>query len=316
MTRLRWSNARALALVLALASPASAQTLPAGAVARFDPPAGLWLIPPNATGVGGGQTLYGASGPAGNWTIGQWDIPEPLPGFSGGVTKNRFASVTWHGNGLLDLSQDGTDLPCSKSFPSGRTMPDEFDLFAAPLAPRYSGYKMGLRLRPTSLAQMHHLILQMTLRAKLAKLVDHACQMNIALTVTGLVLVDPSAKQTFFYQLNFNDLEPQGGGMSQTPRQSGWFAVGRSSQTGHGGHYGFGDRVWISYSGTAPATAQGSSYKLDMLPRLLTLLNDQAARGIDRNPEHWRLGGVFFGQSVFGHVTFSSQWQDLGLYQD
>jgi hypothetical protein len=319
MSRQRWSNISSLAMLLvATAPPVGAQTLPAGAVARFDPPAGLWLIAPDATGVGGGQTLYGATGLAANWTIGQWDIPEPLPGFSAGTAKNSFASVTWRGNGRIDLSQDGTNLPCRKSFPSGHTMPDEFDLFAAPLAPRYKGYKLGLRLRPTNLKQMHHLTLQMNLSTGPAKLVDHACQMNVALTVAGLVLVDPSAKQTFFYQLNFNDLEPQaeGTGMSQSPRRPGWFAVGHSNQTGHGGHYGFGDRVWTSYSEAAPATPQGSSYKLDVLPRLRILLNDQTAKGIDRNPAHWQLGGVFFGQSVFGHVAFSSQWQDLGLYQD
>ncbi len=282
----------------------------------FNAPAGLRLIAPDKTGVSGSKTLYGATGPEGNWTIAQWDIPENLPPFSNGVSSNAFATVKWGNDQSISLEQNGKTLPCEKRFPSGRRMPDEFDLLTGPVGPRYQGYPAAFHIQATSLANAKKIILNATLLSGTPHIFDNSCKMGAAVSVTGLVFTNVSAQQTFFYQIDFNYYNVINGKLVQNTRPPNWFAQGQSHQTGHNGIFGFSDRVWSGYQTPAAAPEENTVYSIDILSRVNALISIPSEKNIDHNLGDWKLSGIYFGQSIFGHVEFRTVWSHLRLYEN
>lgn len=304
---------------LAVALFATAWFLADAAKAQSDihellpPGRGFALYAPVAE-AGHSPQLYGATSPTPDWAFAQWDIPERLPPFRDGLSRNRFASVRLTPDGGYRLTQTTGALPCSKRFTSGRDLPDEFDLFAQALHPLAMtvGVKPG---REPSLAAAQTVRHSLAVEIDEGRALDRGCQHTMANVLTAIVLANPTANQTLFYQIymgRFVARADQARLVSIRPAPS-WFRTGRSGQSGATGSFGYDDNIWSSYG--LPPAAPGATTRLaaDVLPRLRAVIADGRRYGLDQDLSHWRVTGSYHGQNAFGHVTFSSAWSGFAL---
>ena len=297
---------RALALgIIVILSGSVARADPATPV--YTPPDGFWLRPSDHSG-----RLYGPSNTNATWYVGQWDIPKDLPSFVNGLTGNEYASVAI-GRGTYSLRQTTQLLPCDKVFNSGRSLPDEFDLFVAPNNINTPGYPQAHRLLGPDLATATAIIHQIGVEVGSAKLLDNVCPTTQATLLTAVVLTNKNSQQTFFYQLRLGITKAVSSGVDQELPPARWFFTGKNIQSGGSRQFGFGDN--ISSFGFLPVRQVGSlnTFKIDILPRLKVLLAQGEKFGLDQNLAHWQVTGTYHGQNAFGHVEFSSTWTAFDL---
>ncbi len=277
----------------------------------FSQPTGLWLIP---DGANNNRKLYGATSPAANWNVGQWDIPEELPPFKNNHSENEFASVTFS-NSKISLSQNGSHLPCTKLFQSGRQLVDEFDLLFAPTTKVYPLYPQAF-LGRRSLQSLKAITLTSTILPTSVQLKDSQCPITWASAGIGVVLTDTSTRQTLFYQLNFVRYTAAHDHLTLALLPPGWFSTGESIQSGQLLQYGYGDRLWSSFGKPPIALDVHTTLRLDLLPRIKQVIMEGARYGMDKDIRNWAVTAGYFGQSVFGHVLFSTTWNSFALKVD
>lgn len=307
--RLRQSSL-ALAVSLAfLPMGAAAQT---GGQALFTAPSGLMEMPSrSADGKIKGRP-YGGTSPAADWTIVQWNIPQDLPPFSNGYAANQYASVHFSPGGI-SLTQDASALPCNKIYPSGRQLVDEFDLFVQPVNKTTPDLPQGFRGVRAPLSQLSAIVLAATVTPAVPQLADATCKITRAGAGFSVVLTDPQTRQTFYYQLGFAAFHAQGQTMAPEQLPANWFFTGTNIQAGAARQFGFGDRIWTSYGASPAPAGQPSTLSFNILPQLKQLIAQGSKFGMDQDLSHWAVTGMYYGQAVFGHVKFGSQWQNVSL---
>lgn len=276
----------------------------------------------------GAPQFYGASGKAPRWNIAQWGIPgEHRP--NGGLPP--FRTWTWNGvtvqtsagDGTLvrlvhgsdgttaQLGQNGAYLACRN--PSGE--PREADLFiqtndgTANGARRPGFLSSGTTAIP--LGKMTHLYQSVTLSltASLAAR-PKPCAVNQSGALTAFVLQDRAAHptQTLFYQFSFSNQCGPG-----TPARVRLCEAKRPAPSWFFDKNPFGVDDSIPLIGR-PLLRSGEtrSYHLDLLPRLLQVIA-HGPHGLDRDPGHWVITGVYIGQHIWGGVVLHSTWSDYRL---
>jgi hypothetical protein len=276
----------------------------AAAAPVYLPPSGFFLAPSDHS-----RTLAGPTGPDANWNIAQWGIPQDLPPFDAhGVAQNRWARVAWLGGGRFELMQDGGDRPCDKTYPSGRTLPAEFDLFAQPDNGNYPGFRQAGMANRQRLSDITHIDAGLTLLVRQAALEDDACRVTRVGFGLSVVVTDMAAGQTFFYQLRLAWFEA---GARDGPRPN-WFFTGTNVQAGNRRQYGFGDNVTF-YGEDWARAGRPAAFRLDLLPRLTALIGEGTRFAMDQDLRNWRLTGMYIGQAVYGHMRDDGVWSGLSI---
>jgi len=270
--------------------------------------AGLWLSPSNHL-----PKLYGPTSAMANWSIEQWDIPQDLPIFDkSGVSQNNWAKVAWLGNGRYELSQDAATLQCEKTFPSGKHLADEFDLFVAPNNQRVSRFPQAGLDNRESISNLRSIRARISLEVMEARTAGQHCPVDTSVMMYAVVLRDFKMRQVFFYQLRLGYFR----GIQTIVRTDApapeWFFTGNNTQSGQVGTWGFGDNITV-YSQPWASVGKEQSYSVDLLPHLNMLIRQGARYGLDQNLEDWQLTGTYHGQAATGHVVNRALWSEFAL---
>ena len=297
---------------------------PAGGLDLLSPIGGVGLLYPQPP-LHSQPKFYAWTAPGPNWRIAQWNIPggelSPFTSSqSGGATIyssiSAEASVTIIQSGAgteVDLAQTGTVLPCETA--SGK--PRESDLFvtpnpAHPSPPGVPGLTLSGKNSP-ALAAMASLRLTATLSiVEGSNMPATGCSVNQAGTLVGIVLSDTAnaQPQTMFYQLAFSKLCGQGSAGWQAqcaniPAQMAYYAETNP--------YGAVD-FFPTLGQSLMRGSEARPIDVDLLPRLDAAIESGPA-GIDNNPAHWVIGGVYFGQHIWGDTALRSHWRNLHLVE-
>lgn len=251
---------------------------------------------------------YGPTSQSANWNVAQWGIPQDLPGFAkssaGYESKNPFADVRYQRDGSVELSQDGTSLPCNNE--DKADSPHEFDLFIQPNSAT-SGYPSAEPNNIRPLAALRRVDLRFTFHVEPYQVVDTACPITQAGATAAVILTNKSKGQTLFYQLSpvLSYRYENGVRKPAVPTVRYWFFPA-------GPVFGFNDNV-ESFSKMETPIGGTAAYAIDLLPRLREVIADGAARGVDQNLSDWKLGGFYAGGLIWGHIKWSSRWSGITL---
>jgi hypothetical protein len=268
----------------------------------------------------GGVRAYHMSGTNPTWWVAQWNIPGgKLPPFSrtvqdGAVTlrsEAKESSVTIvqiDGAASYQLAQDGAYLPCNRQgqpFESDLLM-NTFGSDAAP--PARSAYLAPSPVALSNLSALYQ-VANVAVESAAPKTTKR-CDISQGTVLLAVVLRNPTAKQTFFYQLSLDlvcgpfQLEKRQALCESRQRhpEAGYFFTSNP----------FGADDWlplITGSWIGPGT---NHLKVDILPRIRELIA-KGPEAMDRNPAHWVIGSSFHGQHIWGDLRMSSNWSDVNL---
>jgi hypothetical protein len=274
----------------------------------YVPPNGFWNMPNLKR-----SQLYGPTRPDANWAIAAWSIPEDLPAFDrSGVAQNQWARVAWLGGGRYELSQNGAELPCLRTFPSGRSLVNEFDLFASPINKNEPNFPQAVADNHEALAGLSAIDAGIQLTIEQAEQVDQACSKSQSTFMFAVVLSNKTMKQFLFYQLRLAQFSGGGGGLRSGEARPAWYFTGNNLQSGASGQWGYGDNI-TSFGQPWARTGVQQRYDVDLLPRLRDLIQDGARYGLDQDLGHWQVTGTYHGQNVTGHIRNKALWSDFSL---
>ncbi len=265
---------------------------------------------------------YGASGTAPNWAIAQWGAPNKLPPFTvtqqGDDTISSSASPGAsvvvkrgpEGTESYTLSQNGAVLPCETASGS----PREFDLFASPdVNARPSGGISAYHVRSNGIAlsAMSHLRVRATVSMHYTDIsVPKSCGVSQGSVLISVILNDLISHQTLFYQLGLGSLcGPQPAARmafcldAQTHPRSNFFF--KTNPFGVDDALPLLGRPWMKNGETR-------TINVDILPRLIHFV-ETGPPGMDHDPAHWVLGSYYNGQHIWGDVSLTTVWQNVGM---
>jgi len=262
------------------------------------------------TAPGGKKTNYSFTGSNPHWSIAQWDIPggklSPFNLKQTGDTSEFDASapeaavriIEAPASTLVILRQDGTVLPCSQTDGA----PRESDLF------------IGSDLKPdqferVSLAQLKALIQKAKISAVPGDAkVSKGCSANKGSAIISIVMADLAVQphQTFFYQMAVGLVcrEEQGSQPCGKPHNEITYFSKKNP-------FGVGD--YLPLLGVPFISGSKlTDIDVNLLPRLKMAIGE-GPPALDHDLSHWRIGGVYAGQLVWGDVTLQTGWQDYQL---
>lgn len=286
------------------------------------PITGLALREPPDPPQPGAPPFYSETGPAPNWNIAQWSIPEKLSAFTNAngifTSQAPAARVTARagrdGAAELELEQDGATLPCTIAAGG----PREFDLFISPNGPDLAGAgAVGWRrngAEAPTLSSMNRLTLKVTVGydGSLAS-TNKGCGVNQGSVMLALILSNPDASpsQTLFYQLFLSTVcgtgDPAHDASCRAPKTSQTYFFKQNP-------FGVDDALplvgerWLERD-------EDRTLALDVLPRLKEALGS-APPGMERDPARWRVTGFYAGQNIWGDIRLSTRWTGLRVVAD
>ncbi len=260
--------------------------------------------------VSGGKVVnYGATGPNPHWTIAQWNIPgQKLTPFArqdeaGQTEFNATApeasvKVLETADGMqVQLSQDGAQLPCDN--PGNR--PRESDLF------------IGSKIIPAQFEKTP--LSQMTALRQIVWVASTGaptnppknCSLNAGAGIISVVLADKAVHpaQIFFYQLDVSEVcreEPGSRSCNRSHNDLAYYAKTNP--------FGVGD--YLPILGTSYAAGSLKKIDVDILPRLAKAISE-GPPALDHDLSHWRVGGVYGGQLIWGDVKLTTTWRGYRL---
>ena len=293
-----------LAFAVGLLSSGGTYGAEKSSLAVFAPAAGFWLAPSDHSG-----RLYGPSSPGANWNIAQWGIPEDLPPFNAeGVTENRWAAAKFNGRGIF-LSQNSSEMPCERVYPSGGRAVREFDLFVGPNKQSlFKGVPSAALDDKQRLSDVEAIRHRTSVTMRNFSITDGACSITRVAVISALVLTNPPAKQTFYYQLRLGTQ-----GLGNVPKP-GWFFTGNNTQAGRVGEFGYGDNIdQLTARDLMVRVGERQDYDIDLLPRLNIIIANGARYGLDQNLSNWIISGSYQGLINWGHVRVSAELDDYAL---
>ena len=127
--------------------------------------------------------------------------------------------------------------------------------------------------------------------------------------MAAVVLSNATSGQTLFYQLILSSSTDS---MSQAcTGPAFWFWGPDPDNTSV---YGVDEYLGTAY-GQACATENGpaQTYNLDLLPRLENLITNSPKSGLDKDFSHWTVNGPYWGDSVYGGATITTEWSNVSL---
>lgn len=321
MTRGRWRGvARKAAFAAAILAPLFPHAAAAQDAKEFLKPFGnVALRDPAPTAPGAKPDFYSQTGPDPDWQIGQWEIPgERLPAFRTEVRDGRtiFATSTPSASvritrstagEVVQLSQNGRVLPCSRKDGSAR----EFDLLLSPMERWHVG-NSAFHTDRLKLRDMRRLEIATKVKLVFGPVAaEPVCKVNVAAAGAGVVLTDLDTKpsQTLFYQLDFAGVCGRGDPTWVHNCEQG--GLRKSSYFFTKNPFGVQDRLPLVGE---PFFTSGEErqVRVDLLARIESLIRSGPA-GMDRNPDHWLLDGVFMGNGLWGKYRMSSTWHSFQL---
>lgn len=268
----------------------------------------------------GGPHAYNMTGANPAWWVAQWNIPGgKLPPFSRTVqdravilrSEAKESSVTIvqkDGTASYRLEQDGAYLPCDRQgqpFESDLLM-NTFGPDAAP--PAHSAYLPSSPVVLSSLTALYQ-VANVVVESSVLK-TQKRCPISQGTVLLAVVLRNPTAKQTFFYQLSLN--------LVCGPLQSEKRRVLCESRQRHPeasyffASNPFGADDWLPLITRSWVGSGTNHLKLDILPRIRELIA-KGPEAMDHNPAHWVIGSSFHGQHIWGDLRLSSTWKDVNL---
>lgn len=268
----------------------------------FAQPSGFWLVPSDHSG-----QLYGSTSPDANWNIAQWHIPEDLPAFSDNSTQNADAAVSLGSyDNEVNFTQMASDLICSTT-----SSPVEFDLFASPNNDNYRNYpSAAVGVSPSAnLDTLTDITYSFTVHSQVMTTLDDACELAQGSQVAAVVLSDPTAGQTLFYEVRVERYRVLDGVTTTQLPSPYWYQTGSPN-----GIYGYGDNV-TTYGAPAATIGTTESYNLHLLSRLTQLVQQANTYGMDQNLSDWYIRGAYYGQLCWSHMDIESQWSSFALTQ-
>lgn len=264
----------------------------------------------NPTAPGGKKTNYSATGSNPHWSIAQWDIPGPklspfelkqkedTTEFDATAPEASVQIIEAPPGTLVVLRQDGAVLPCSHA----NGAPRESDLF------------IGSDLKPDqferlSLSQLSGLIQKAEISAVPGQAeTNKACLANKGGAIVSIVMADLAEQphQTFFYQLTVSLVcrEEAGSQPCGKPHHEMTYFSKKNP-------FGVGDYLpllGVPFVSGSKLTA----IDVDLLPRLKMAIA-AGPPSLDHDLSHWRVGGVYAGQLIWGDVTLQTGWRNYRL---
>jgi hypothetical protein len=240
--------------------------------------------------------------PSPGWHVAQWNIPQDLlPGCgrASWMIANSHAKVRYLGDAYV-LSQNGntTALACGK----------EFDLYLETNNPRsYSDSPDGF-MTSKSIAALTSLRLNVTSLVSY-EAVAPRCSVNYVGYVVAMVLTNPAAKQTLFYQIVLRD--SRGGGYYP------WGAWCGGNEAASNGTFCVDDDIRGLQGYDVDANGAAVYNSIDVLWRVRQILSSQHVKrsGVALNSDMngWKLQNLYFGQKLQGGVVATSQWSGMSL---
>jgi hypothetical protein len=268
---------------------------------------GFWLVPSDHSGA-----LYGPTSPDATWNIVQWGIPKDLPPFRGSETSNEYAKVVLAERGGVRLEQVTSSVGCDRTYKSGRKLVSEFDLFVAPNGQVYKSFPSASSGPFPALSEISRVEHQLKISSFTAQVIDHGCALSQVALTTALVLANPSAKQTLFYQIRLAAFRTNQGKLKAYTPGDGWFFSGENTQSGGRGQYGFTDDV-SKVGGRFCEPSRICDYNLELYGRMVEIIRLGRDRGMDPDLSHWILRSTYHGGMAFGHVALRATWSGFAL---
>lgn len=300
-----------LAFALAMPAHSVAHAEATGARKVYEAPQGFWLRPTDKR-----KKLYGPSTPAANWAIAQWGTLSDLPAFNNGATADSDHSATINPDGSYNLKVDTMAQPCQTTYPSGRRLVKETDIFASPNNARTAkGFPSASVNDQEPLSRISKILHRIRVRPQLAAFDSGPCQVSQAVFITAVVLMNPKAKQVLYYQLRLLTVTHETAPHAVAP-PPGWFFTGQNIQQRQGnGQYGYGDNV-ASFGQEPAPQGQWTTFDVDLYPRLIQLIAEGAKYGMAQDLSDWMLTGTYHGIAAMGDIQASAQWDGFSLRVD
>jgi hypothetical protein len=200
------------------------------------------------------------------------------------------------GTVFVRLSSRGDNLPCTGGF-----QVQELDSFIAPSTnEHYPGYPSAWH--PVNLAAISSLHLAATVTpvgyvVPRERPCGHA---TLAYVLLAAVFNNPSAHQTFFYQLIVGQAE------SGNILRGSYFYDEKNP-------FGFDDLL-SSYGLYPHGIPEGSatSLRVDLLPKIAALITS-GRHGIDPILSHWETSHLYVGHLIFGNLAATTEWSNVSL---
>jgi hypothetical protein len=250
---------------------------------------------------GGLYKLLGEELVDSKWHVAQWGILQELPNATdclGTCTDGTWQTANKHGyvrlartlnlGQTVELKQDSTEVGYACT---------EYDLFLEPNGlTAYPGYAAavvpedGLPSLGT-VTNFHVQVLQQVVSAR------HGTRCpppyNLATTVIGLVFHNRWSGEGFFYQIiTYDSREFQFDGT--------WFA--RTAP------YGVNDDIFTNYAQSRLVPGGlGVFYDIDIAARLRELIEAPSSPVVDKDMNHWKFVGAYFGSMVNGEAVITSR---------
>jgi hypothetical protein len=307
---------------------AASGTAAAADITIYAAPTGFGLAAPEKGGGPSPVDIYSTTAPHPDWFIGQWAnasgrLPpfQPLDaqGVPGFVSRDKAAGVTFVG-GRYTFFQNGPLQPCTTR--AGR--PHEFDLFAGTAAARMNPILRNAEQAPApalTLGAMRRLDQHVAVEV-IGETAGSGtrCKVNQGVVLTAVTLSNTIARppQVLFYQLSLRLFCGEGPLMTacRNNRVHPSFWARGEAQHDAAGHatvreFGYDQRLPQLGRPFIPV-GQRLSLDIDLLPDLLRIIT-AGENGLDRDPAHWRIGGAYHGQSVWGDVSLSTAWDSYRL---
>jgi hypothetical protein len=272
--------------------------------------AAAWVAPPVYNGKFSGVIPTGDNTVAPNptWNIAQWGTPLALqPKFgpaSGWINANNVSRVQYYateasGTNVYEFAQNGNTgaLPCNT----------EFDLFLGTNDPQtYAGKPDGF-VQSAPLSTLTAATMSVGTKVTYEQF-NRRCALNFAGYVSAIILTNPTAGQTLFYQIYLRDSR------GTTPNMA-WCPDYENSANGA---FCVDDAVTVLGGTRVLANSVRVNNTLNVLPRIKTILASAHKKAnanvvLDRDPAHWMIQNVYIGQLIQGGMIPTSRWYNYSF---
>ncbi len=272
--------------------------------------AAAWVAPP----VYNGQ--FSGTAPTGNnigvpnptWNISQWGTPQALlpkaGAASGWINANNVSRVQYYateasGTNVYELAQNGNTgtLPCNT----------EFDLFLGTNDPlTYAGKPDGF-VQSAPLSTLTAATMSLGTKVTYEQF-NRRCSLNFAGYLSAIILTNPTAGQTLFYQIYLRDSRGTTPNMAWCP----------DYEHAANGAFCVDDAITVLGGTRVQANGVRVNNTLNVLPRIKTILatahkKSNANVVLDRDPAHWMIQNVYIGQLLQGGMVPTSRWYNYSF---
>ncbi|HCP10149.1 MAG TPA: hypothetical protein DIT22_05530 [Thermodesulfobacterium commune] len=266
----------------------------------FRPPEGYNIADPEARPI----KLYCPSNEKANYRIAQWNNPVALSCWKKEkdalVARSPNLVVKIYNDGSQELDQNGKNLPCW----SERLQ--RWNEFSAHITPNDESY-----IYSPTLSDMKKLIYKIKVKLKKQKFLDDHCSITQGEAFLSLVLKNNISKDVIFYKVRLSNINNRG--LKLKPYWYWSKGEGEKAIEEKVKIFGFADTI-ETFGQEFLSVGQERLIEIDLLPRLLEILQDKRAEGLDRDPSHWYVSSAYYGQHIWGGVKLKTKWSNFRVW--